>query len=499
MKLVWTVFSIFLTISFVMTHRVASAEQAMQAGQLVRIDTSVPEEPIEQSIELFHFAQTNQEFFFTYNGHNAHSLSQIFEILLNDNRTYSNARISLLVPKIYFPGVFNSDKELSDIFYSNRDRIDLIFSPNVKIHQNFWMRDGHLFAKINGEKAVLAFDYYSQEENVKIEDSTAYVVAKSKQLPLYKIVHPDDTSLYQNDGNALSSGGNFLLLPGNILLVGKILSDFPAGFWSKDIDNNNRSLNDFLHLLSIQSNAQDDFRYEILPLDVAPFHHIDELFSVIKTNGTAPCDYAILVSSPRKAIEIINKTISLIAPSLLKNQRRCTGYSYKLLAEISDNTLRSNLLQEMDNHFCVGHIPLEFFAKEPILSDITAINYSKILNNNSEYAHTYQDVINENLEKLLPVLRERTHCDHPLVIDLPVLFAMPFGSAIFPNAVNGIVLSATDNAVSTYIYPRSYFSPFDVYIVNILKKYGIDARGVYDLPYHVNKGEVHCASNSLPI
>lgn len=90
-------------------------------------------------------------------------------------------------------------------------------------------------------------------------------------------------------------------------------------------------------------------------------------------------------------------------------------------------------------------------------------------------------------------LRQTTQCQNPQFIEVPVLFRN--GKSLFPNQVNSFVDTQSIDQPSHLLAPRTFISFIDEYLEEEMAKYGITTSMIYDLDYHLNSGEVHCATN----
>ena len=247
----------------------------------------------------------------------------------------------------------------------------------------------------------------------------------------------------------------------------------------------------------------------VLKLDVSFLNvgHIDEFYSVVKTNKPAPCDYAVMIASPTKAFELLEKN------SEKKNSHECMTYE-DIDYKASSVKPPAPRLTSMFDDYEVEEVEdvYDILSKEDqkILSDQNCIDGESIYhylksdkykiakrkNVGPSSAPTINDIIEKNKKKLRDELKLTTGCKSPTFIDIPVFYRN--GLSRTPNMVNGVV-QIMDNGLTHFISPRPYLKVFEDYMEKELDKYDIETTYVHDMGYHLHYGDVHCGTNSARI
>ena len=150
--------------------------------------------------------------------------------------------------------------------------------------------------------------------------------------------------------------------------------------------------------------------------------------------------------------------------------------------------IKNDKVSEIYNNYCINGVPLESY--------ITSESY-QIIKQQKTYEKDIRQTMKKNKNKLIEELKSSTKCSDPPIIEMPVFFRS--GTSYLPNVVNGIVETPANGKASHTILPRTYFRPFDDYIKDELKKYGVGVTLIHDLEYHLGGGEVHCGTNEARI
>lgn len=366
---------------------------------------------------------------------------------------------------------------------SHPDLVEVINNPRVNIvmaktspKANIWMQDYFQFTSINGKPAIYQLEHI-REAGMNLEERVACEIAKECNIPYY--IPPDMVKSRNQDARNMNAGGNLEVLPGGTFLRGvqkKEGYQRPNSSWGYYAETNAQR---------DQEDALDDSDNRVLDLDISFVQtgHIDELFNVIKTNAKAPCDYAVLASDPKLAISILEKE----AKQKNSNNGKCSKFEYeKLRTRFNEEKgFSSNDLEEIYSSNCINGQHINSFVSSDAFSISKRIN---VEDSDSNYERQ-----KKNIKELVKELKKTTKCKNPRIIPIPVLYRDGFSYT--PELVNGAVQTPAKGA-SKVILPRTYFKPFDDYVKNELKNYGVETTLVNDLNYHLNSGEVHCGTNT---
>lgn len=273
--------------------------------------------------------------------------------------------------------------------------------------------------------------------------------------------------------------------------------------------------------------------HSVLELDTSflAVGHVDEFFSVVKNNKPAPCNFTVMMASPEKAFELIEKNANR------NKEKECTDYSMiSLIArgevqvtkcsdkalemrnkcrEFSDDDDRFDAcydaaIEKGKNCKKLKQAPILTSSQQESLSSEYCINGDHVseLKRSEEYlltkkenvgpsdTPTVSDILKKNKQKIHDALSKSTGCNKPRFLDVPVFYRD--GASVTPDLVNGVV-QTTPNGPSHFIAPKPYFKPFSDYLEQELKKEGVETSFVHDMEYHLGQGEIHCGTNSARI
>lgn len=313
-------------------------------------------------------------------------------------------------------------------------------------------------------------------------------------------------------------GGNIESLPAGICLTGNNMSDEYLSEWCRD-----------------PSNA---VKVDVSWLTVG---HVDEVVKVIPTGtGSSPCNYAVMIASPKKAFELLQKDGQesfYTYPENPDDQYRShltskMTYSYfpgEIMCRLYENTIRDLSPQEQEkiNLMKVQISLLQYLigpalAKESYPGEICHQELDRMKGiTNGEYLYALKkdeelwetnlliqkkmdqakSEITKKLKKALP------QCGDTKFIDVPNIFTtdglvdgkdgkeLPSpgsGNSILPNPTNSVV------ANKTVIFPDPNNATFKNYLareLNIMKT-PTSFVDTWDTS-HLGHGNLHCITNSL--
>jgi hypothetical protein len=306
-----------------------------------------------------------------------------------------------------------------------------------------------------------------------------------------------------------SFGGNILTLPGGICVLGK--ADFKDDkAWSGYAD---------------QFCAKDPARRIQAPTSWLSVGHTDEVLKVIPNfNQKQPCDFSLVVASPKKAMKLLreNPNALFFDKIQLSFQYKwdfsgikalCTSYHKhrELLAGrkwVEDTTSDwDTVAQKMD----------------AILKSCQTITNGEVIKimESDLYLKDYNDLVQKNMDAFKLELETKLKGKLPSCkidfIDVPDLFAgavlSPYGSLDWhpihsdkgdwlPDGTGFSILPNPTNSVSvnkTIISPEPYNSLFKAYITKEYGLRGLKPEYVDTLQTHRAMGNLHCISHAIPI
>ena len=456
---------------------------------------------------------------------NTHPSGGIFALYTGDNSLFlkdliSNyfksdkaGRFNLVLPREEMEAL---KQEPALVKLLNSKRVNIVYvetMPSV----GRWMQDSFQFTTIDAKPALYQLTH-GRESGQKIEMRLACKLARNCDIPYY--IPPGMVNPYNIEENNLNSGGNLEVLPGGTFLSG--VRKYSYGDEIKPLRT--RFQNTQKYLLEKSGNR-------VLEIDTSFLRvgHVDEIFNFVKTDRPAPCDFAVMMASPEKAFELLEKAASsnvsifnrinplsfFIGPAYAGMRAApsipCSQYTERKL-ELRDINypISENEIAKMKKYKCINGMTAQSFVRSR--------TYSIIKNRNMDaWGDSYTDwqisedgemkkvlvrrqganhVLGANRELIAEELKKTTGCKNPPVIEIPVFFRNRL--SFTPNLINGVVQTPPGGA-SSVILPQSYFAPFDEYVEKELSKYGVSTTYVHDLGYHLKHGEVHCGTNSARI
>ncbi|MDA9793054.1 protein-arginine deiminase domain-containing protein [Bacteriovoracaceae bacterium] len=441
--------------------------------------------------------------FALYTGDNDSFIHNLVSNYLEGNEA---GRFNLVLPKSKM-SLLRNNPELIKVLNSSRVNIIPVDTmPSV----DRWMQDSFQFLSVNGKPALYQLEHF-RETGTPIKNRLACELARKCNLPYF--IPPDMVDPLNKDYNSLNSGGNLEVLPGGTFYTGIIKTE---GF-HRNL-RGNAKVPFRTKFQNIQKKSLESSGNKVLELDTSflSVGHVDEIINIVKTSNSAPCDYAVLMASPEKAFELMEQTAdkvdklkkdtsflfhfgdlfvsSAYAQNIIISDsatNRCSEHSYSSLNRDGSNTVISKEQTEtIYKNSCIDGEPIERYVNS---------NEYKILkreNLDSDSPASIKQIMNENRVALIDELRKTTKCNSPQIIPIPVFFRN--GLSYTPDLVNGVVHTPPGEP-SNVILPRSYFNPFDKYVKEELKKYGVSTTLVHDMGYHLKQGEVHCGTNSARI
>ena len=407
-----------------------------------------------------------------------------------------SGRFNLVIPRDRID-LLKSNPDLIRVLNSKRvNIIDVATMPTVDL----WMQDAFQFTTVNGEMAIFQLEQ-SREEGTFLDKRFACQIARKCNIPYY--IPPDMVDLKNRDDSALNSGGNLEILPGGTFYTGIIKT--------KGFGNNLPSPTKLPYRTAFQKRQKSALQSSgnrVLELDVSFLRvgHIDEIFSVVKTNRPRPCDYAVLMADPQKAFDLMELaardqetwSVHTGSPPPVKQGKKkffspqyCESNSYEVLKSKGKKSIIDKKdIQNVYDNYCIDGETVESF----VASDEFAI--LKRENLKQKDPPNIAEIMHKNRAAVIAELIATTKCKSPQIIELPVFFRN--GLSYTPNLINGVV-ETPPGSPSRVILPRTYFKPFDDYVKTELKKYELNTAFVHDMNYHLKKGEIHCGTNTARI
>jgi len=481
---------------------VSSYDEFRKAG------IKVPKCPKDQdSIKGLDNTHPSGGIFALYNGINDSFIANLAQGYLAGNNV---SKFNLVIPKSKIK-YLKSNPELVKLLNNSRVNIvQLDTMPSV----DRWMQDSFQFTTINGKPALYQLEH-GYEQDMDLSERLACKIAKNCDIPYY--IPPDMVDPNNADKNSLNSGGNLEVLPGGTFYRGIIKTE---GYSSPNLPDG-KTIPFMTNAQKSQKAALEKDGNHVLDLDTTFLHvgHVDEIINIVKTNKKAPCDFAVMIASPKKAFEImernaksienekrqgriINNIIDMFitrvnagAVSLKdateEKKDACREVSYDNLdATYSEKIITPKDIKDIYSRNCINYSSVGKF----VTSDEYAI--LKRQNLDSSERKSIADIMEDNKASIISELKKTTKCSNPPIVEIPVFFRN--GLSYTPDLVNGVV-QTPPNGASQVVLPRSYFKPFDSYVENELGKLGVKTTFAHDMGYHLQQGEVHCGSNSARI
>ena len=456
---------------------------------------------------------------------NTHPSGGIFALYTGDNSLFLKDLISnyfkndkagkfnLVLPREHVEAL---KKEPALVKLFNSKRVNIVYvetMPSV----GRWMQDSFQFTTIDAKPALYQLEH-ARESEQKIEMRLACKLARNCDIPYY--IPPDMVDPYNSDYDSLNSGGNLEVLPDGTFLSGVKKYRYPDG---------EEIIVERTHFQEIQRKSLEKSGNRVLEIDTSFLRvgHVDEMVNFVKTDKPAPCDFAVMMASPKKAFELLEKAArdkesivnwvnpwsffvgSAYASLAIVPSIPCYQYAERKLELRSINhPVSENEMAEMKKDKCIDGMTVQSFVRSRMYSIIKNRNMDA-WNNSTKWQEedgewkevairkpSANHILGENRDLIIEELKKSTRCENPSVVEIPVFFRNRL--SFTPNLVNGVVQTPPGGA-SSVILPRSYFEPFDDYVKEELSKYGVNTTFVHDLGYHLNQGEVHCGTNSARI
>ena len=437
--------------------------------------------------------------FAIYTGENDSFIANLASSYLNSS---SVGRFNLILPKDHRE-MLKSRPELLNILNSSRVNIvEVDTMPSV----GRWMQDSFQFTSLNGKPAIYQLSH-KYEAGTEFEHRLACDLARKCDIPYYV---PSDLveSGLEVESN-LNGGGNLEVLPGGTFYTGTIQSEGYPFNNPEGAELPYSSPNQDMRRKALEASGNSVLDLDVSFLKVA---HVDEIINIVKTNKAAPCDYAVLMASPRKAFELMEAAAmerdgsgfrfnltDILFPLLHAEEEqesevtvnRCTGHDYMdLYNEGAVEVIRDERVSEVYSKDCINGEPIEEYVGSSEYEILKRENLSQTLPVN------ISQIMEDNKAALIIELQRTTACQSPEIIEIPVFFRD--GLSYTPDLVNGVV-ETSGTSPSSMLLPRSYFEPFDSYVSEQLQQVGVKSSFIHDMGYHLRNGEVHCGTNSARI
>ncbi|MBF0312744.1 MAG: hypothetical protein HQK52_04970 [Oligoflexia bacterium] len=375
-----------------------------------------------------------------------------------------------------------------------------------------WTQDKLHFAPDGKELSIYEMAQTDERKIANEEDKLSFLVGNSCELPVYRA--KGMAPIEKARSGALAYGGNLMAMPGNFYITGVIpfnpkyennmLGLVPVGRAGGNgggggggallvpgrvqRQDQKNYLTDRFHQMQITGLESEG--HKVLKLDVSflSVGHVDEMFSVVRTKGNAPCNLAILYASPEKAMAVMKKEYAQLLEQGAKDSRRCQ-YSAKFLMNEYENKnerIPDEVARYNQQNGCL--------FDEPIETLLTGEGKKFFRKNNEDI----QKIITSNLFLLQEEMKRALKCPQIATVAIPVLYNKE-GKSLLPNSVNGLVMTKPGEVSSKFIAAKTFYPPFEKSIEEDLQKLAVTYSSIQELSYHLSDGDVHCATKSLPL
>ncbi len=429
----------------------------------------------------------------------------VYDYAKNYLKEFSSGKLNIILPKNLISNLKNNPELLSVL---NSKRVNIIETKTTpKVSR--WIQDSFQFVLKDGKPTIMQLKNHA-ESNTSFEDRLACELAKKCDIPYY--LPPD--FIESKDRNSMDSGGNLEVLPGGTFYTGIIKSE---GYGFNHGLGEERKIPYMSKNQKITKEKLINQGNKLLELDVSFLNvgHVDEIVNIVKTNKPAPCDFAVMLASPQKAFDLLEKDIKNIkqgynfdsifqyfftnvahasieglTPSGGSNDK-CKDYSFRALRGMGERSVISkSTISEIYKKKCINGQEVSNFLKSR--------EYQILKKQNLEGGDKFspKEIMENNKKLIVNELKNSTNCKTPAILEIPVFFRS--GGSYLPDLVNGVVETPPGEA-SKVLLPRTYFEEFDNYVQKKLGELGIDTSFVHDIGYHLLNGEVHCGTNSARI
>jgi hypothetical protein len=485
-------------LNFTTTNQcIASNEQIMSSG------IEIPDCPNpEDNFSLLDHSFPSAAIFAMFMGSNSAFLHELATEYLADNRS---GRFNLVVPRSYSRDLAR-DKSLLEVL--NNPRVNIIYTETMP-HSERWMQDTFEFGSLNGKPALYQLEH-AEEKDKAMESRLACKIAKACDVPY--LIPPDMVDPNYAEYNGLNGGGNLEVMPGGSVIRGILKTKFTENFNLPE----GAQIPFQTSAQAIQKQALETTGNRVVDLDVSFLRvgHVDEIVNFVQTDRPAPCNFAVMLASPEKAFEIMER--SAIAPSIVDNYISDFQYDLKtnslaiirtydsleprdkacwvngdyinLANEGAHNPISQERKDELYGLNCIG--------KSTVTTFVESDQYKILKRVNTEGENSVSRIMRNNKEIILKELQQTTGCNEFPVVDVPVFFRD--GLSFTPDLVNGVVHTNSTNT-SSIIMPSTYFKPFEEYVERELNNLGVKASFVHAIDYHVKQGSVHCGTNTARV
>ncbi len=311
--------------------------------------------------------------------------------------------------------------------------------------------------------------------------------------------------LANRDGVSGTYGGNIEALPGGVCIVGN------DGFESKQ---------DWSDYVSQFCGTDESLRIEV-PTYFMTVGHTDEIVKVLPSNKeTAPCNFAISIASPAKALELLkakgkDRFLSdpdQILPSFRVALNRGEGKAMKVLCRAIKGKVAVPPVPRWERGVSfIEWLTLSKSAYADYQDACASITNAEVVNavNKDKQIKEFNEGIQKEMNQLKVTIaqklkRKMPQC-HVDFIDVPNLFiggaaikgeARPLSAgmadSILPNPTNS--MSAGDTVVT----PEPHNKAFKNYIAAEYGKRGIKSDFINTYTYaHVGGGNLHCTTHTI--
>ncbi len=414
----------------------------------------------------------------TYTPNTSIAIGDLIKDLLAKN---SSSKINIAINKSEVDSLKKDEKLLKII---NNPRVNIIYFRGNSV-ANVWIQDFMEFTTIYDKPAVYQL-MHPDEDGKKYSNRIACEIAKACDLPYFI---PEEVAKDPYEGRNMDMGGNLEVLPGGTFVTGTQQSQ--GGYQEPNSRSSFFGARNYRastkNQIGLEESLEDN-ENRLIELDITSFRtgHVDEVFNIVKTNKEGACDFVVLMSSPLKAFELMEKN------NVKSKKHFCKEYKYSRLQHKKDYS--ENEVQKIYNENCINGYQVSEFLELSIIDTIR------------KDARRHHKIMIKNRERIAREIRKTTSCKDPIFMEVPVFtldshylseeHKKKGGVSYLTNLTNGLVYTPEKGA-SSIISPRTFYKPFDDYLSEELGKYGVDVTYVNDLELHTSGGGVHCLTNSI--
>jgi hypothetical protein len=458
--------------------------------------------------------------------------------------TWKSDRTNGIIPLLILPVRAETIKKIASVIEKDRDmsseerskwKSALVQIGNANSYQ--WQQD-YMQPYVNpktGTTEIRPVKNYGIDRGDNWVDSLPQQITSNPVIaacgiklgePINELNNPD------KDIVSGSYGGNIEGYPGGLCLLGddSFLDNKESTSWQK-----------YAKEICPTANQNDPTDKVIkVPTSWLRVGHADEIMKVVKDpQNKAPCDYAVVVASPAKAIELLNQkpdeefinfSNKGIDKENLSKMKNWEGFLYICRAinfskdHVNPNNTDSPRNKVKGTHFfkkIIDTIINTSYAQAVLLDgpppsycDIGKVknaDVAKIFKDPNNPLGIYNDLVAQKIKGLIVELKARNEaigCKDTKILELPDLFysdvdpikkadntyELPLGTglSLFPNPTNSI---SVNNSVIT---PQQFNKSFEKSITDSYKEIHLGVEFVDSFESaHMKNGNLHCSTNTI--